>query len=156
MQHWYVYHSDKTMGYTYASTGISAFYLKTDKANHVTLYKNHIIWVIEGNLQTPCQFKLVDCFHYLRSEEPPFNNMHGKFSGTQSEFNAIHIKFTRRIFGNSLLSNPISLDKEDKWFDYMHKKRITKQKFFCPLTNLEVEGLKEISGIKFSYKQVAR
>lgn len=137
------------MGYTYASIDKSAFYISKDKVNHVTLYKNHIIWVIEGNHQTPCRFKLVDCFHYQQSEEPPFNDMRSKFDGTQNEFNIIHSKFNKRILGKSLLNSPISLDKEYEWFANLHQKYITKQKFFYPLTNLIVAGLKEVSGINF-------
>jgi hypothetical protein len=135
MKHWYSYHSEKTMGHTYGSTGRSAMYLTRAQKK---LEVGDIIWVVEGNIRIPARFSLVDCFKYDDAEFPPFAPSYSKF--------------VIRILGyNSLLPSPVPLNRADKWFFTLHGRFITKQKFFSCLEEEPelVEGLCTASGIKF-------
>ena len=134
MRHWYAYHSDRVMGYTYASVGASQMYLT--KCHPLAL--SDVIWVVEGDLKKPAGFRLTDCFRYTLAEYPPFP--------------AGYEGFKLKILGHSsLLTHEIPLDKAELWFSTLHSMYITKQKFFHSLS-LElsmVTGLCHASNIKF-------
>lgn len=135
MQHWYSYHSEKTMGHTYASAGGLSMYLTQASKK---LESGDIIWVVEGNNNSPKLFFLVDCFKYVDAELPPFAPSYSRFA--------------IRILGrHSLLRHPILLNHADKWFSDLHGRFITKQKFFHRLEKEPelVEGLCTASGIRF-------
>lgn len=135
MKHWYSYHSEKTMGHTYASTGRSSMYLSRAPKK---LEVGDFVWVIEGDIRTPTRFSLVDCFEYIDAEFPPFAPSYSRFG--------------IRIFGyHSLLRSPVPLNRADKWFFALHSRFITKQKFFSCLEEEPelVEGLCTVSDIKF-------
>ena len=135
MRHWYSYHSEKTMGHTYASTGSSSMYLSRVPQK---LEADDIIWVIEGDNRTPKRFSLVDCFEYSDTEFPPFAPSYSRFA--------------IRILGHhSLLKGPVLLNRADKWFFDLHGGFITKQKFFSCLEGEPglIAGLCTASGIKF-------
>ena len=136
MQHWYVYHSDKTMGELYKLSNKASFYLQKVRAGGATLFKKDVVWVIEGDKSSPCQFKLADCFIYSELKEPPFKSSHSQF-----KYN---------ILGTSLLENQIILDKKYEWFNQLHQEYIADRKFFYPLRNTMIEGLKELSKLNFS------
>ena len=53
LRHWYAYHSDRVMGYTYASVGASQMYLT--KCHPLAL--SDVIWVVEGDLKKPAGFR---------------------------------------------------------------------------------------------------
>jgi hypothetical protein len=132
LQHWYSYHSEKTMGYPYAAVGRSGMYSTKTLSK---LCNGDVIWVIEG----PTKFALVDCFMYSDTEYPPFASGYSKFK--------------IRVLGNhSLLrGSSYSLNLADKWFAELHSRFITKQNFFNLLTTEPeiIEGLCHVSGIKF-------
>ncbi|MBB5188533.1 hypothetical protein HNQ57_002815 [Zhongshania antarctica] len=114
MQHWYVYHSQETMSHPYASLGEHAVY---SKQNQPKLCFNDVIWVVEGDSSTPKNFTLVDCFQYKNSEYPPF----------KAEYSAFKLKVSDTT---SLLESAISLSKDIPWFEDLHQRFITKQRFF--------------------------
>ncbi|MEO7622688.1 MAG: hypothetical protein ABIS30_06440 [Gallionella sp.] len=119
VRHWYVYHSQKTMGHTYASLGKSGVYSTPPQPK---LCINDKIWVIEGDVCTPTNFRIADCFHYLKTSHPPFAQQYADF------------KFF--ISGDSLLPKQSEvLSKESSWFAELHKKFITKQRFFASITD---------------------
>lgn len=127
------------MGEDYKLSHKSSFYLKNDKAGKAILNKKDVVWVIEGDVSSPCQFTLADCFIYSESIEPPFKS-------SRSMFNY-------NISGKSLLNSQILLDKKWEWFNDLHVEYIKKRKNFYPLTNVIVIGLKDISQINFkNYK----
>ena len=78
---------------------------------------------------------LSDCFAYTESKPPPYKESYRRFN-----FN---------VKGLSLLDSKIPLDKQCEWFKILHEQYITKRKFFAPLTNNIVQGLKEISLVNF-------
>jgi hypothetical protein len=134
VQHWYGYHSEKTMGYAYDTAGGSAMYIKRPPAK---LVMNDIVWVVEGDLRNPTRFALVDCFEYTYAEYPPFA--------------PAFTKFGLRVLGTrSLLSGTVPLNRAERWFSELHSRFITKQKFFNSLISEPeiVDGLLRISGIK--------
>ena len=135
MQHWYSYHSEKTMGHTYASAGCPGMYLSRAPKK---LEVGDIVWVVEGGLRTPVRFSLVDCFEYSDAKLPPFAPSYSKF--------AIQI-----LGHHSLLRTSIPFNRTEKWFAELHARFITKQKFFNRLEGEPaiVEGLCSASGIKF-------
>lgn len=134
MQHWYVYHSTETMGHGYASTGSSSVYSTTLQPK---LCFGDVIWVVEGDMSSPRQFALVDCFKHENTKYPPFANGYDGFK--------------LRILGKSLLKTPVPLQKEEEWFAHLHKNYITKQRFFRRLNDepFVVAGLMKASGIEF-------
>ncbi len=135
MQHWYIYHSVKTMRHDYATLGISAVYSKN---NQPKLCLHDIIWVVEGSIEKPTQFRLVDCFQYSSNEYPPF-------SGDYAEFKL-------RILGKeSLLKDTVLLDTKVEWFSKLHKNYITKRKFFCLLSSEPdvIKGFQDASSVRF-------
>jgi hypothetical protein len=135
VKHWYSYHSEKTMGHTYASAGGSGTYLSRTPTK---LDAGDIVWVIEGDIRTPTRFSLVDCFAYSDAEFPPFVPLYSRFA--------------IRILGHhSLLRSPVPLNRADRWFFALHGRFITKQKFFSCLEEEPelVEGLCTVSAVKF-------
>lgn len=132
MNDWYFYHSAKTMGHSYASMGTSTVYRKSIPSK--ICYKDRI-WVVEGDVSNPRKFYLVDCFEFVEIKHKPFSEPYSKF-----EF---------QIIGTSLFKAPILLNKDDEWFSILHNKYITKQRFFCPISNMEpiLEGLRKIASI---------
>lgn len=132
MQNWYVYHSTEKMGHSYAASDPSSVYSTTLQPK---LCFGDVIWVVEGDKNSPRQFALADCFRYKDTKYPPF----------ESGYDA----FKLRLMGISLLQKPVPLRKEDEWFSNLHKKCITKQRFFERLSDEAVAGLQKASGIEF-------
>ncbi|KAB0317169.1 hypothetical protein F6W79_19350 [Vibrio diabolicus] len=133
MRNWYVYHSRKTVKRTYSSLAESTVF---SKSNHRELCIGDLIWVIEGDLDNPVNFTLVDCFRYTSNEYPPF--VRG--------FEDFKYKFS----GDSLFTKPaIELEKSMPWFKELHQRYITKQKFFNNISDEEyvVNGLFDVSGL---------
>ena len=133
MRHWYVYHSQKTMKTTYLSLSESAVYSKTNRRE---LCSGDVIWVIEGDRDNPINFSIVDCFKHTESDYP---SPHGEFSD-----------FKLKISGPSLLEiGNYALDKSMPWFNILHLKYLSKQKFFSNITDEDdiVNGLLDVSGI---------
>lgn len=133
MNHWYAYHSEKTMGHTYASVGASTMYMRREPS---ALEAGDLIWVIEGDLRSPTRFTLVDCFEFSDVEYPPFKQSYQKFAV--------------RITGHrSLLMTPSPLNRADAWFADLHGRFITKQRFFNQLNSDPhiIEGLASIGGV---------
>lgn len=135
MQHWYVYHSIETMKHAYATTGLCAVY--STKIQRQLCFGD-AIWVIEGDMSTPRQFSLVDCFRYEDTVYPPFGNGYDEFK----------LCF---IGKSSLLKKVVPLSKSKSWFDELHGRYITKQRFFSLLTSEPqvVAGLQDTAGIAF-------
>jgi len=115
--HWYVYHSQKTMKRSYASLGMPAVYSTKSQPK---LCGGDTVWVIEGNTANPVQFELADCFRVSAAECGPF-------PGDLAGFKA------RAVGSSSLLSTAIPLSNTVIWFSELHRRYITKQKFFCSL-----------------------
>lgn len=130
--HWYVYHSQNTMGVPYSSF-ISPVAFSTNA--QPKLCHGDTIWVIEGDTSTPINYTLSDRFVAYEIEFIP------KRTG----------KFKIKINGEkSLLAHEIPLGKSLKWFKERHHKYISKQKLFCSLEGFEeaIEGLELIAGSK--------
>lgn len=134
MQHWYVYHSRKTMGHSYQSRGEPAVYSRTDQPS---LCFNDLLWVIEGSLDSSTEFSLVDCFQYKDTKYAPFTNEYFEFK----------VKFLGDI---SLLSQTHMLNDDSDGFRRLHSKFLTKQRFFNRLNDhpVIISYLELISGIK--------
>lgn len=115
--HWYVYHSQKAMGHSYASIGASVVY-STKKQPKLCL--GDVVWVVEGDSSTPTEFALVDCFKVHMADTPPFPPGYGKFQ-------------LKAMGERSLLSKPFRLGAEMEWFEELHSRYITKQRFFHSL-----------------------
>ncbi|MFC1560720.1 hypothetical protein ACFL3W_02135 [Pseudomonadota bacterium] len=133
MKHWYVYHSQKTMGHSYESMAESAVYSTKQQPK---LCIGDIIWVVEGNNNQPTGFSIADCFKHSRADYP---SPYGAYS-----------KYKLKVEGKSLLKNKnIGLEKHVPWFDQLHKGYITKQKFFVQIDNQKevVKGLIDVSGV---------
>jgi hypothetical protein len=133
MQHWYAFHSDKTMKHTYASVAASQMYVTRPPA-FLTL--GDFIWVVEGDLSKPMNFQLADCFKVERTRLPPFSAGYERF--------ALKLEGTR-----SLLARPLALSKSEPWFARLHANYITKRKFFNPLFSepAVLRGLLKASGV---------
>ena len=138
MQHWYAYHSDKIMGEVYTIGNMSSFYITKDAAGGAILNKKDLVWVIEGDTNQPCNFKLADCFIYTELKLQPFKSSRSKF-----KFN---------ISGQSLLKHQVNLTTRDEWFKNLYENFIINRKPFYPLTNIIVQGLKDVSQINFKHK----
>jgi hypothetical protein len=127
LQHWYVYHSTKTMKCDYASLGESAAYSTSERRK---LCLRDVIWVIEG----PGDFALVDCFRY---EDADYKPLPAPFQ-----------RFKLKAKGNSsYLGDPKPLHTEMDWFHDLHSRYITKQKFFSLIEPNHIHGLLEESGV---------
>ena len=122
------------MGHAYTKTGTASVYSTTLQPK---LCFGDFLWVVEGDTSVPRQFALVDCLRYEDTKHPPFP--------------AGYSDFKLRVIGTSLLKIPVPLKKEDDWFSRLHKRYITKQKFFSRLTgDPEVlAGLQQVSGVEF-------
>lgn len=119
---WCVYHSEKTMGHPYSALKESAVYSKTGQKK---LCFGDTIWVIQGGLDNPTDFALVDCFQVQDLDYPPF-------TGAYSEF-------ALKALGESLLSKPVALDASlGSWFSELHGKYLSKQRFFSVLNEEEI------------------
>ena len=131
--HWYVYHSQKTMGRSYADLGgPMAFSTK----NQTKLCHGDTVWVIEGDLATPANHAIADCFKVHSTNIPPLIGGHSDFK--------------LQVIGYpSLLRGPVALDISAPWFSELHKRFITKQRFFCSLEDHQKirEGLADVSGV---------
>ena len=131
--HWYVYHSQKTMGGSYAELGgPMAFSTKDQKK----LCHGDTVWVIEGDLATPANYSIADCFKVRGTNMPPSIDGYSDFK-------------LQVIGDQSLLNTPVALDKSASWFSELHKSFITKQRFFCSLDDHQKirDGLADASGV---------
>jgi hypothetical protein len=132
MTDWMVYHSQKTVGHTYASLARHAVYSRTTQKK---LCFGDVIWVIEGSNDIPTQYTLVDCFRYAETEYPPFLPPYDGFEA--------------RIIGKeSLLANPVLLDMTADWQTDVRDRFLTKHRFFVSLageTRIS-DGLKALAG----------
>ncbi|WP_273455872.1 hypothetical protein [Nevskia ramosa] len=134
MQHWYVYHSQKTMKRPYSfAVGSAVFSTK----NQPKLCNGDIVWVVDGDLAEPSQFKLADCFRVEATEIAPLPIGYEQFKVKASA-------------SSSLLLEPAKLGIDLKWFELLHARYITKQRFFHSLSNEPeiLDGLRRISGVK--------
>lgn|SRR5690606_35369179 len=124
---WCVYHSQKTMGHPYSDLKECAVYSKTEQRK---LGFGHTIWVIQGGLDTPTDFSLVDCFKVQDFDYPPFKGAYRDFAV--------------KVRGESLLSGPVALDSSlGSWFSELHGKYLSKQRFFSSLKEEEIhQGLR--------------
>lgn len=133
MNHWYVYHSIAAMGCSYADLGAPAAYSTTSQPR---LCFGDAIWIVEGSLNQPRRYALVDCFKYADTEYAPFGGLDPKFK-------------MRFLGERSLLASRIELSTDWSWFAELHKGFITKQRFFECITKNSgiVSGLCAASGI---------
>ena len=133
MKHWYFYHSQKTMGHSYASLCESAVFVSSEKSK---LCLGDLIWVIEGDKDTPCNYQIADCFRYINTDYPPFTG--------------VYSDFRRKLKGgSSLLPEPVPVTSRLLWFKELHGRFITKQRFCASLADepTVVEGLLKSSGV---------
>lgn len=134
MQHWYGYHSEKTMGQPYSAVAGSRFYVKK---NFKQLTEGDWIWLVEGDVRAPRRFTLVDCFEVDEIDRGPFS---GSFA-----------PFAAKAIGHaSRLRFPVGLNRADVWFAELHGEFITKQKLFSRLTERPhiIASLKQSSGMQ--------
>lgn len=131
--HWYVYHSQKTMGYAYAKLDApTAFSTK----NQRKLCHGDTVWVIEGDLSSPTNYAIADCFVVQSTDTSPFRGN--------------HLQFKLKVTGErSLIRGPVALDKSTLWFSELRERFITKQRFFCTLEDHQniQDGLVAASGV---------
>ena len=118
MNHWLVYHSQKTMGHSYASLAEHAAYSKSEQRK---LCFGDWIWVVEGSTDIPTRYTLVDCFRYSDTAYPPFLGPYNGF--------AVHV-----IGTESRLAAPVPLDMVDDWQTHIRDRFLTKQRFFVKLS----------------------
>lgn len=117
--HWYVYHSQRTMGHAYADLGAPTVF---STKNQPKLCHGDIIWVIEGDTDNPTNYTIADCFKVRDTELPPF-------SGPYSDFKL-------KVNGKrSLVGAPVPVDGSAPWFAKLHNRFITKRHFFCSLAD---------------------
>lgn len=133
MQHWYGYHSEKTMGQPYSISDGSRIYIKT---GFKQLGEGDWIWIVEGDHRTPTRYSLVDCFAVTEIDNGPF-------AGDRARFAAVAKGQTSR------LRFPVGLNRADEWFAELHGTFITKQRFFSRLTDHPhlIAALKKASAI---------
>lgn len=117
--HWYVYHSQRAMGHAYSELGApTAFSTKSQPK----LCHGDVVWVIEGDTDNPTKYAIVDCFKVQDTEWPPFS--------------APYSDFKLKVNGErSLLGAAVPLNGSAPWFAKLHGGFITKQRFFCNLTD---------------------
>ncbi len=117
MTDWLVYHSQKTVGHSYASLARSVGYSRKPQTK---LCFGDRIWVVEGSTDIPTRYTLVDCFRYADTEYPPFLPPYNGFAV--------------RILGTeSLLAKPVPLDMAADWQEEIRDRFLTKQRFFVSL-----------------------
>lgn len=130
---WYVYHSQKKMGHSYRDLGAPiVFSTKVQRK----LCHGHTIWVVEGDLSTPTNFTIADCFTVKGTDAP---SRWGDYAD-----------FKLKVFGDtSLLRAPVPVDTSASWFEELHSRFITKQRFFCSLSEHPSisSGLATASGV---------
>lgn len=134
MQHWYAYHSQKRMGYSYRETNASRLYFKK---NGRQIERGDWIWIVEGDLATPTRFSLSDCFEIEHLDPGPFSGEYSRYHGKASA-------------SRSLLRYPVPLNRGDQaWFAEMHRGWLTKQRFFEPLASRPdyLAGLRRVAGL---------
>ena len=117
MTDWLVYHSQKTMGHSYASLARHAVYSRSQQRK---LCLNDWIWVVEGSTDIPTRYTLVDCFQYADTEYPPFRAPYNGF--------AVNI-----IGKESRLAAPAPLEMTEDWQTHIRDRFLTKQRFFVNL-----------------------
>lgn len=132
MTDWIAYHSQKTVGHSYASVSRHSVYSKTTQKK---LCFGDVIWVIEGSNDIPTQYTLVDCFRYAETEYPPFLPPYDGFE-------------TRIIGKESLLAKPVALDMTVDWQVAIRDRFLTKHRFFVSLGGEAeiVAGLQALAG----------
>lgn len=131
--HWYVYHSQKSMGHSYAELAQPTVF---STKHQPKLCHGDIVWVIEGSTDTPTTYAIADCFKVQDTDFPPFT---GRYS-----------KFKLKVNGvRSLLAAAVPLDSSSPWFADLRDRFITKQRFFCSLRDHRSiqEGLTAKSGV---------
>jgi len=131
--HWYVYHSQKSMGHAYAELGAPMVF---STKNQPKLCHGDVVWVIEGDSSTPTNYTIADCFKVRDTDLPPFFDP--------------YLNFRLKVNGErSLLGVPVPLDYSATWLTDLHDMFITKQRFFCNLINYRhiQDGLIVASGI---------
>ena len=130
MTDWLVYHSQKTVGHSYASLGRPVAYSRKPQTK---LCFGDRIWIVEGSTDIPTRYTLVDCFRYADTEYPPF----------LPPWNG----FAVRILGTeSLLAAPVPLDMSADWQAEIRDRFLTKQRFFVSLAAEPqvIEGLEAL------------
>jgi hypothetical protein len=92
------------------------------------------VWVVEGDESTPVNYTLVDKFVVASTDTPSPVGSYAPFKLKVSG-------------GKSLLTTATPLTPEVQWFSSLHRKYITKQRFFESLgTEPDIErGLREIA-----------
>ncbi len=136
MRHWYVYHSEETMGRRYGRPELKRVF---STKNRTKLCLNDRIWVVEGVGQSPKAYLLAASFIYTDTHYPPFP--YAKFGCVDGDF-----EYAYSGPGESF-DDGIPLDPEAlPWFAGLHAKYITKQKFFEDITGQPaiVEGLQAL------------
>ncbi len=125
---WCVYHSEKKMGHPYSALAECAVFSKTEQKK---LCFGDVIWVIQGGLDTPTNFTLVDCFEVQNFDYPPFKGAYSDFA--------------LKVLGESSMSESVVLDRSiDSWFSELHGKYLSKQRFFSALEEKEIlQGLRD-------------
>jgi hypothetical protein len=133
MQHWYAYHSEKTMGHVYSSLPGSRMYVTQVPKQ---LEVGDWIWVIEGDARPTRRYTLVDCFEIAEIDRGPFGGAFARFGG-------------KAVGQSSRLRFPAGLNRADAWFADLHGQFITKQKFFSRLADRPdiVKGLELAGGM---------
>lgn len=115
--HWYVYHSQKAMECAYDRSSAPVVFSTREQPK---LCHGDTIWVVEGDLETPTNFEIADCFIVQGTDGPPFATTNAKFK-------------LKVIGERSLLPKPISLNASASWFADLRDGFIKKQRFFCRL-----------------------
>jgi len=119
------------MGHPYSTLKECAVYSKTEQKK---LCFGDTIWVIQGGLDTPTDFTLVDYFKVQDFDHPPFKGAYRDFA--------------LKVLGESLLPKAVALDASlGSWFSELHGKYLSKQRFFSALKEDEILlGLRACSG----------
>ncbi len=136
MANWYVYHSAETMDRRYGNPDKNHVFSEKQKRK---LCLNDEIWVIEGYGESPKTFYLAAHFVYKETDYPPFPS---PYKGPKyDDFNFMYAG-PGESFGSEYELNASA----SPWFEELHKKFITKQKFFHSLEEYPgvVNGFKEL------------
>jgi len=116
--HWYVYHSRNTMGHAYSNAEARVVYSSKLQPK---LCLGDTVWVVEGDECSPANFALVDTFLVRSTDVPSRVGPYTKFKLQVSG-------------GESLLKCSVPLTSKLSWFESLHSRYITKQRFFMSLT----------------------
>jgi hypothetical protein len=138
MADWYVYHSEEIMGYRYGHPQQKHVFSTKDRDKELSLGTNINIWVIEGVGQSPKDFYLAAHFTYEEAKKSPFPE---PYEGEK------YSKFAKMYVGpgESYGSKYNLTIASHPWFEVLHKKYITKQKFFNEIIKKEiVDGLNRL------------